>query len=119
MRWWRRAEPGTSQAEPSAGQVEPSAGRAEPSATPAPVSPDLLAWAQAVDATQLSDMTVKLAERFLRDYRRMNYLARREGGLRLRSVIEAEVRPGPPASIAAVDVAATVLSARRRQLGIE
>jgi hypothetical protein len=98
--------------------------KAAPSASPEPlppeqVSPELLAWAQAVDATQLSDRTVKMAERFVRDYRHLNYMARREGGLRLRSLIEAEVRPGPPASIAMLDVAATVLSARRKQLGIE
>ena len=111
MRWWRRAEPGTS-------QVEPSAGQAEPAASPDPVSPDLLAWADAVDASRLSDRTVKMAELYLRDYRRLNYLARREGGLRLRSAVLAEVRPGPPATVAALDIAATVLAARRRQLGI-
>jgi hypothetical protein len=79
----------------------------------------LAAWAEAVDASRLSERTAKAAERFVRDYRKMNYLARREGGLRLRSAIEAQVSPGPPATIAALDVCATVVAARRRQLGIE
>jgi hypothetical protein len=82
------------------------------------VSPDLLAWAQAVDASRLSDRTVKGAEQYLRDHRRMNYMTRREVGLRLRSVIEAQVSPAPPASIASLDVIATALSVRRKQLGI-
>jgi hypothetical protein len=82
------------------------------------VSPALLAWADAVDATLLSDKTAKAAERFLHDYLRMTNLgARREIALRLRSVIEAQVSPPPPATIANMDVIATVLSARRRQLG--
>ncbi len=80
--------------------------------------PDLLAWANAVDATLLSDKTVKDAERFLRDYRRMTSLgARREIALRLRSAIEAQVSPSPPATIGSMDVIATVLSVRRKQLG--
>jgi hypothetical protein len=82
------------------------------------VSPELLAWAQAVDASQLSDRTVKGAERYLRDYRRLDYLTRREYGLRLRSAIEAQVSPAPPASVASLDVIATALSAWRKQLGI-
>jgi hypothetical protein len=82
------------------------------------VSPELLAWASAVDVTLLSDKTVKDAERFLRDYRYVSSLgARREIALRLRSAIEAQVSPSPPATIANVDVIATVLSARRRQPG--
>ena len=89
-----------------------------PGPSPDPVSPALLAWAQAVDASRLSEKTVKQAENYLRDYRHMNYLARREFGFRLRSVIEAQVSPSPPSSVASLDVIATALSARRRQLGI-
>jgi hypothetical protein len=101
MRWWRRASP-------------------DPGADPDPVPPDLLAWANTVDATLLSDKTVKNAERFLRDYRHMTNLgARRESALRLRSAIEAQVSPPPPATIANVDIIAVALSARRKQLGIE
>ena len=89
-----------------------------PDLSPDPVSPALLGWAQAVDASKLSEKTVKQAENYLRDYRHMNYLARREFGFRLRSVIEAQVSPSPPSSVASLDIIATALSARRRQLGI-
>lgn len=83
------------------------------------VPPDLLAWANAVDATGLSDKTVKTAERFLRDYRRMTSLiARREIALRLRANIETQVRPPPPPTVGSMDVIATVISARRKQLGL-
>jgi hypothetical protein len=100
MPWWRRAAP-------------------SPDPEPDSVSPELLAWVQALDTSQLSDRTVKQAERYLRDYRyMMNLGARRETAFRLRSAIEAQVSPSPPATIANVDVIAAVLSARRRQLGI-
>jgi hypothetical protein len=109
---WRRLgapdpSPGLNPA-PSAGQV-----------APAQVSPALLAWAEALDATQLSETTVKSAERFLRDYRRMGTLnARREIAFRLRSKIEAEASPRPPVSVANMDVIATAIAVRRRQLGL-
>src|SRR5262249_23762330 len=55
--------------------------RAVPSPDPAPdpdaVSPALLAWAQALDASRLSERTVKTAEQYLRDHRRLNYETRR------------------------------------------
>jgi hypothetical protein len=98
---WRRAAPSS-----------------DPDPDPDPVSPDLLAWAQALDASRLSDRTVKEAEQYLRDHRRMNYETRREFGFRLRSVIEAQVSPAPPSSVASLDVIATALSVRRKQLGI-
>jgi hypothetical protein len=88
------------------------------SPSPDPVSPELLAWANTVDATLLSDKTVKDAERFLRDYRRMTNLgARRESALRLRSTIENQVNPSPPATIGNMDVIAAVVAARRKQMG--
>jgi hypothetical protein len=111
MPWQRRAAPDT-----SPGAEPPPSGQAPD--TPEPVSPTLVAWAEAVDVSRLSDQTVKQAERFLRDYRHLNYLARREYGLRLRALIERQVSPPPPASIAVLDIAATVLSVRRKQLGI-
>jgi hypothetical protein len=84
------------------------------------VTPSLLAWANALDATGLSDHTVASAERFLRDYRRMGTLnARREIALRLRAAIEAEVSPRPPVSTSNMDVIATAISVRRRQLGLD
>ena len=89
-----------------------------PGPSPDQVSPELLAWANAIDATLLSDKTVKDAERFLRDYRHMTSLgARRETALRLRSSIEAQLSPPPPATIGNMDVIATALSVRRKQLG--
>jgi hypothetical protein len=83
------------------------------------VSPSLLAWAEALDATRLSDDTVVSSERFLRDYRRMgNLRVRREIALGLRSAITAEVSPRPPVSASSMDVIATAISVRRRQLGL-
>jgi hypothetical protein len=82
------------------------------------MSPELLAWADALDVTSLSDKTAKTADRFLRDYRRMTNLgARREIALRLRSNIEAQVSPPPPATVSNMDVIATVMSARHKILG--
>jgi hypothetical protein len=78
----------------------------------------LLAWAQALDASRLSDRTVKQAEQYLRHYRRLNFEARREFGYRLRSLIEAQASPAPPSSVASLDVIATALSVRRKQLDI-
>ena len=84
------------------------------------VTPSLLAWANALDATGLSDHTVASAERFLRDYRRMgNLAARRAIALQLRSAITAEVTPRPPVSTPSMDVIATAVSVRRRQLGLD
>lgn len=101
MPWRRRTAPGP-----------------RPGASPDHVSPELLTWANAIDATLLSDKTVKDAERFLRDYRHMTSLgARRETALRLRSSIAAQLSPPPPATIGNMDVIATVLSVRRKQLG--
>ncbi len=97
---------------------------ASPSPSPSPsadyVSPALLAWANAVDATSLSHETVEAAERFLREYRRMRttLAARRQMTFRLRTAIAAQVSPPPPASVHGMDVIATAVSARRRQLGL-
>jgi hypothetical protein len=81
------------------------------------VSPELLAWANALDATLLSEQTAKDAEDFLQTYRRMPLYVRREIAYRLRSAIEAEVSPTPPPTIGSMDIIATALSARRNQLG--
>jgi hypothetical protein len=82
------------------------------------VTPTLLAWAEVVDATTLSDKTVKNAERFLRTYKRMFDIgARREMAMRIRSKIETEVNPPPPVTIGNMDVIATALQMRRKQLG--
>jgi len=104
---WRRAAP-TPGPDPNP----------DPNPDPDPVSPALLAWAQAVDVSRLSERTVKDAERYLQDHRRMNAIARREVGFRLRSVIEGQVSPPPPATVASLDVIATAVSAWRKHLGI-
>ena len=120
MPWRRQAVPTPGPTPGPAPSPDPTPG---PSPTPGPgpdpdrVSPVLLAWANAMDPTLLSDKTAKDAERFLRDYRHMNLFARREGAFRLRSLIEAQVSPPPPISISSMDVIATVVSARRKHLG--
>src|SRR5215472_9419108 len=80
-RWWRRT------AQPGPDAVPNQAG---PAAVPGPdaVRPDLLAWAQEVDVSRLSDRTVHWAEDYLRRYRRMNLGAHQEEAFRLLSVIE-------------------------------
>ncbi len=83
-----------------------------------PVSPDLLAWAQVVDASRLSAETAEQAEDYLREFGRLSRIARTEFGFRLVSAIESQVRPPPPASVAPLDIIATVVAARRRQLGL-
>ncbi len=82
------------------------------------VQPDLLAWAQALDVSRLSDRTFRQVEDFLRTYRHMNLGARQEQAWRLAAVVEAQVSPPPPISVHPMDVLATVLAARRKQLGI-
>ena len=117
--WRRQAAPDSSITGPtSASPASTSKARAS-KASATQVSPALLAWANALDATRLSPDTVASAERFLRDYRRMGTLnARREIALRLRALIESEVSPRPPVSAASMDVIATAVQVRRRQLGL-
>ena len=104
--WWQRT------AQPSPDTV--------PTGQPAPeaVPPDLLAWAQAVDVSRLSDKTVREAEDYLRKYRHMMLQRSRYEGWRLMEIIEAQVSPAPPVGIHPLDVIATVLAVRRQQLGI-
>jgi hypothetical protein len=110
-RWWRRT------AQPGPDAVPTQAG---PDAVPGPdaVRPDLLAWAQEVDVSRLSDRTVHWAADYLRRYRRMILGSSQEEAFRLLSVIEAQVSPPPPIGIPPLDVIATVLAVRRQQLGI-
>ena len=85
---------------------------------PGAVPPNLRAWAEVVDATQLSERTAKDAEDYLRHYRRMNAFARHELALRLVSVVANQVSPPPPIGLAPLDILATVTALRRKQLGI-
>ena len=109
--WWQRsAQPGPDPV--PAGQPAPEA------PAPAAVPPSLLAWAQAVDVSRLSDRTVRQVERFLRGYRHMTLNDRQQEGFRLRDAVEAQVSPPPPVDAHPMDVLATVLAVRRKQLGI-
>ena len=85
---------------------------------PAAVPPSLLAWAQAVDVSRLSGRTVRQVERYLRGYRHMPLSDRKEYGFILVDAVEAQVSPPPPVDAHPLDVLATVLAARRKQLGI-
>jgi hypothetical protein len=105
-RWWQRS------AQPSPDAVP--AGQPASEAVP----PSLLAWAQAVDVSRLSDKTVRQVERFLRGYRHMTLDLRQQEAFRLRAAVEAQVSPPPPADAHSMDVLATVLAVRRKQLGI-
>jgi hypothetical protein len=79
---------------------------------------DLVAWAQVVDASGLSGKTVQDIEYYLGTYRRMTESAREDLAFRLVAAVETQVNPPPPLDAAPLDVLATVLSVRRRQLGI-
>jgi hypothetical protein len=82
------------------------------------VPPSLLAWAQAVDVSRLSDRTPRQVEGYLRGYRHMPLSDRKEYGFLLVAAVEAQVSPPPPVNAFPLDVLATVLAVRRKQLGI-
>jgi hypothetical protein len=88
---------------------------------PGPQGPpaDLLAWAQAVDVSRVTEHAAKAAEEYLRESPHMSPRTRRELGLRLVSLLETQVSPPPPLSVMPSDMAATVLAVRRKQLGVE
>lgn len=79
---------------------------------------DVVAWAQVVDVSRLPDRTVKEAEYFLKNYRWMPLGDRQELAWRLMAVIQSHVNPPPPLDAQPLDVLATVIAARRRELGI-
>jgi hypothetical protein len=96
MRWWRRSP--------------------KPRKT-YPVPSDLLAWAQAVDVSRLSEDTVKAADDYLQEYGSWKLFVRGEAGRRLVSVIDTQVSPPPPLDGMPSDILAIVLAVRRKQLG--
>ena len=83
-----------------------------------PLSEEVVAWAQAVEVSRLPDQTVDEIEYYLKVYRFTPLRDRQEMGWRLMSVIRVHVDPPPPLSAKPLDVFATVLEARRRELGI-
>ncbi len=96
--WWRRA--------------------AQPSPDVAPVpSPHLVAWAQVVDVSRLSDRTVSQADDYLHGYRHMNPASAEEGAMRLMALVATQVSPPPPIDLKPLDVLATILAVRRKQPG--
>src|SRR5215472_9416691 len=103
--WWRRtAQPGPGEAGWEAGADA--------------VPPSLVAWAEVVDVSRLSEKTVQEIERYLRKYRTMTLSISQELGFRLIGAVEAQVSPPPPETAFPLDVLATVLTVRRKQLGI-
>jgi len=86
-------------------------------AQPAAVPADLVAWAQEADVSRLSDRTVRDAEDYLKGYRYMNLDLSQQMGWRVIAAVEAQVTPSPPADAQPLDVIATVLALRRKQLG--
>ena len=97
--WRRRVQPGPPHAQPA-------------------VPADLVAWAGEVDVSRLSDRTFQDAEDYLKGYRYMNLDLSQQMGWRLIAAVEAQVTPSPPADAQPLDVLATVLALRRKQLGI-
>jgi hypothetical protein len=67
--------------------------RRTPRLDPDAVRPDLLAWAQVLDVSRLSERTVQQIEEYLRTYRRMAEFPREELAFRLVRVIRTEVSP--------------------------
>jgi hypothetical protein len=101
VRFWRR-------------RVQPDPAHAQP-AGPA----NLAAWAREVDVSRLSDQTVREAEDYLKMYRHMNLDLSQQMGWRVIAAVEAQVTPSPPAFAQPLDVIATVVALRRKQLGID
>jgi hypothetical protein len=86
-------------------------------AQPVTVPADLVVWAREVDVSRLSDQTVRDAEDYLKGYRYMNLDLSQQMGWRVIAAVEAQVTPSPPADAQPLDVIATVLALRRKQLG--
>jgi hypothetical protein len=89
VKFWRR-------------RVQPGPAHAQP-AVPA----DLVVWAGEVDVSRLSNRTFQDAQDYLKGYRHMI------------AAVEAQVTPSPPGDAQPLDVLATVVALRRKQLGID
>ena len=59
-----------------------------------------------------------IAMQAISGYRHMTLNDRQQEGFRLRDAVEARVSPPPPVDAHPMDVLATVLAVRRKQLGI-
>ena len=96
--WRRRVQPGPAHAQPA-------------------VPADLVVWAGEVDVSRLSDNAFQDAEYYLKAYRNMNLDLSQQMGWRLIAAFETQLNPSPPADAQPVDVIATVVALRRKQLG--
>ena len=103
--WHRKAQQDTDNAQPAH------------NAQPAPGPADLAAWAREADVSRLLPQTVREAEDYLNKYRHMNLDLSQQMGGRVIAAVETQVTPSPPADARMVDVLATVLALRRKQLG--
>jgi hypothetical protein len=83
------------------------------------VPADLVAWAGEADVSRLSNRTFQDAEDYLKGYRYMNLDLSQQMGLRVIAAVEAQVTPSPPGDAQPLDVLATVVALRRKQLGID
>jgi len=70
-------------------------------------------WRQALDVSRVTDHTVREAEYYLRNYRRMMPTGRHEASFRMMAMLTEQVSPPPPLSVAPLDAVATVLRAVR------
>jgi hypothetical protein len=104
--WRRKAQQDTRNAQPAAVPAQPAA-----------VPADLAAWAREADVSRLSSQTVREAEDYLNKYRHMNLELSQQMGWRVMAAVEAQVTPSPPPFAQPLDVIATVLALRRKQLG--
>ena len=96
--WRRRVQPGTAHDQPA-------------------VPADLIVWAGEVDVSRLSNRTFQDAEDYLKGYRLMNLDLSQQMGWRLIAAVETQVTPSPPADAQPLDILATVVALRRKQLG--
>ena len=69
--------------------------------------------------SRLSNRTVQDAEDYLKGYRYMNLDLSQQMGWRVIAAVEAQVTPSAPADAQPLDVLATVVALRRKQLGID
>jgi hypothetical protein len=101
VRFWRR-------------RVQPGPAHAQPA-----VLETLAAWAGEVDVSRLSDRTFHDAEDYIKGYRHMSLELSQQMGWRVIAAVETQVTPSPPAFAQPLDVLATVVALRRKQLGID
>ena len=69
--------------------------------------------------SRLSNRTFQDAQDYLNGYRYMNLDLSQQMGWRLIAAVETQVTPSPPADAQPLDVLATVVALRRKQLGID